>query len=151
MTSIQENTSLLIKTEVEEINGSEVKINSNGSIFYYIIKEDGIMKRSAGYYILKHPIQKGQYWEFKNSQLEGKINIADIIESIRVRERVYKNCIITEEIIKGQNVLLKTYYAYDVGPVLIEQYTIDGTNEILILKAELLGYSFDPTIIDQTE
>lgn len=149
--SIQDNTTSLIKTEVEEVIGYEVKINSNGNIFYYIIDDNGIKKKSAGYYILKQPIKAGSQWEFKTSQFDGRIAIVDINQSIRVRDREFKNCIITEEIIKGQNILLRTYYAEDIGPVLIEQFSLMGEERIPLMRAELLGYSFDPSLNNQKE
>ncbi len=149
--SVQENQSSLIKTEVEETTGSEIKVNSNGSIFYYIIKDDGIMKKSAGYYILKLPLKKGSLWEFKTSAAEGRITITGHIDSLKIRDKEFRNCIITEEVIKGQNILLRTHYADGVGPVLIEQFAIYGENTVPVLRAELLGYSFDPSAGNQSE
>ncbi|MCX7942886.1 MAG: hypothetical protein N2746_00020 [Deltaproteobacteria bacterium] len=150
LTSLQDNTTSVLKTTIEDINNNEVKINSNGSIFYYVIKDDGIMKKAANYYILKQPIKKGSYWEFKTDDIEGKITIADIIPSKEVRGKEYKNCLITEEIVKGQNLLLRTYYAEDVGPIIIEQYLL-ASQPVPVLRAELLGYSFDESLRDQTE
>ncbi len=144
MTSVLENTSSLIKTEVEEVSGNEYKINSNGSVFYYIRTDEGILKKSANYYILKKGLLKGRDWEFKSSGFTGKITVVDFISKMRVRDNIFKNCIVTEEIIYGQNLLLRTYYAEGVGPVLIEQYSVKDSKLELNMKAEILGYSFAP-------
>ncbi|MGB9599183.1 MAG: hypothetical protein ACP5QK_04220 [Myxococcota bacterium] len=144
LTSVLENTSSLIKTEVEEVSGNEYKINSNGSVFYYIRTDEGILKKSANYYILKKGLLKGRDWEFKSSGFTGKITVVDFISKMRVRDNIFKNCIVTEEIIYGQNLLLRTYYAEGVGPVLIEQYSVKDSKLELNMKAEILGYSFAP-------
>ncbi|MCX7958072.1 MAG: hypothetical protein N3B13_03415 [Deltaproteobacteria bacterium] len=151
LTSIRENTSSLINTEVEEISLNDVRINSGGSVFHYIITEDGIMKKSAGYYILKKPLKRGTFWEFSTGGAEGKITVTETDQKISVRGREYSNCIITEETVKGQNIILRTYYAYGVGPVLIEQTALFQESAVLVLRAELMGYSFDPSIENPAE
>lgn len=149
LTNVIENNSSLIKTEIEEVRGNEYKLNSNGSIFYYIKTEEGILKKTANYYILKKGLKKGMSWEFKQSEFKGKISVVDIIPEIKVRDNVFKNCLITEESIDGQNFLLRTYYAEGVGPVLIEQYSTTKSVPELILKAEIMGYSFAPIPADK--
>jgi len=138
----QGDSNQIIKTEVVQINGNEIKINTNNNIFYYIRTEEGIMKKLANYYILRKPIQKGISWEFKSSGFSGKVLIVDILSECKVRDSTYKNCLMTEETLQGQNILLKTYYAEGVGPVLIEEYTITTGRPQLTTRAELLGYSF---------
>jgi len=145
LTNYKEKGTSVIKTEVEEIDGDKIKINSNGSIFYYIRTPEGILKKQAGYYILRKPFVKGAIWEFNHSGFNGKITIIETKPELVVRNITFKNCIVTEEIIEGQNLLLITYYAEGVGPVLIEQYSSSDNKRELILKAELLGYSFAKT------
>lgn len=151
LTSIGDNTTSLITTKIEGVNRGEIKINSNGSEFYYIRTGDGIMKKSSGYYILKSPIKAGLKWEFVSDKYKGSITITDVHLEIKVRDRIYKNCLVTEERILGQNYILKTYYAEGVGPVLIEQYLVDGGRKEPVLRAELLGYSFDESVRELTE
>jgi hypothetical protein len=140
----QDGSTQIIKTEVVQINGEEIKLSSNNNIFYYIRTEEGILKRQANYYILKKPIAKGVSWEFNTSGFYGRVQIVDILKECQVRDHTYKDCLVVEETLKGQNILLRTVYAAGVGPVLIEEYSIISDKPHLVTRAELLGYSFAP-------
>ncbi len=141
-TSLQDNTSSVIKTEVVGVENNEYKISSNNVIFYFIKDENGLKKKSAGYYILKKSIHKGEFWKYESGGFSGTITITEILPEIKVREKNFSNCIVVEEIINNQNALLKTYYASNVGPVLIEEYSTAGGKPLLISRTELLVYSF---------
>lgn len=141
-TSYQDNSSSVIKIEVLAKENNEYRISSNGVIFYYIKDKDGIMKKSARYYILKMPLGKGVSWQFESGGFSGRVTITEVLPQMKVRENIYRNCLVVEEAISGQGTLLRTYYAEGVGPVLIEEYSMIGGGSQPISKTELLGYSF---------
>lgn len=141
-TSYQDNSTAVIKIEVLARENDEYRISSNGIIFYYIKDREGIMKKSARYYILKMPLAKGASWLFESGGFSGRVTITDVLPQMKVRENTYKNCLVVEETISNQDTLLRTYYAEGVGPVLIEEYSMISGGSQPISKTELLGYSF---------
>ncbi|NOZ85620.1 MAG: hypothetical protein GXP49_05050 [Deltaproteobacteria bacterium] len=133
--------SVLSTTRVVEASENNRVLKVGRQTYTYILDNKGILKKEAGYHLLREPIVKGASWKIDVNGVKGEVTITDVHAELTTPAGTFTECVVTEEKVPELNSLVRTVFAPGVGIAKVEEFGLVQGKAVVLRTALLRAYT----------
>ena len=135
------DTVQLLQTRVNGVTADRISVMSGSVPVIYMIADDGLIKAKSGNYFLKFPLKTGNRWPITLDGKDGEAVIGYDNGNVTTAAGTFTGCLLVEERPVGEPVVLRTWFAPNVGVVRMQTVVITDGKEYVHEQADLHSYT----------